>query len=55
MNLERKAKALAQKFYDDCQELFDSPEMTDALYDGDTFQALQNAQNEASEVLDEAS
>lgn len=57
MNREEKkilaaAKKLARKFYDDCQELFDSDGMTDDLYDCDVMQALTTAQDYANDVLE---
>lgn len=48
--LARKAKKLADKFYEEAQALFDSPDMTDDLYDSDVMQALLGAQGYADEA-----
>lgn len=48
--LRADAIALVEKFYNDCQELFDNDGMDDALYESDLFQALLQLQIEASEI-----
>ena len=48
--LELKAKKLARKFYDDCQNLFDDDEMTPELADGEILAALALAQSCAEEA-----
>ncbi|HXI14754.1 MAG TPA: hypothetical protein VNM48_00185 [Chloroflexota bacterium] len=47
--LAKKAKALASKFYEDAQALFDSPDMTEELYAGEVMQALVMAQGYAED------
>lgn len=48
--LEKKAKALAAKFHEDAQELFDDERMTESIYDGEVMQALLTMQQDAEDV-----
>ena len=52
--LTKRAKDLAQKFVGDCQALFDSGDMHDALYDSEVMQALVMTQAYAEDVGDVA-
>ena len=51
-DLEARAKKLAAKFAEDCQALFDSPDMNDAVYEGEVMQALVMAQSWANDVAE---
>ena len=50
--LESKAAKLAQKFFDDCQVLFDDAGMDEDLAYDDIFTCLCSAQSEAEAVLE---
>lgn len=50
--LLRKAKRLAAEFRNDCQAVFDDPNMDDALYNSNVMQALLMAQEYADDVGD---
>ncbi len=49
--LERKARRLADKFYEDAQRLFDDEAMTADIAEGQVFEALQLAQSYAYDVV----
>lgn len=51
--LERRAQRLAQKFYDDCQALFDADDMDIDIAEGAVFDALCMAQGVAQDVINE--
>lgn len=51
--LRAAAIALAAKFCEDAQALFDDPAMTDDLYDSELMQALAFMQTEAADVMEE--
>lgn len=48
--LTKRAQALAQKFNDDCQALFDDEAMTDELYGSEVMEMLVLAQSAAEDV-----
>ena len=49
--LEAKARKLAEKFFEDAQEIFDDARMTETIYDGDVMQALLAMQQDAEDVM----
>jgi len=52
--LEKAAVKLAQRFYADCQALFDDPGMTDEIASGEVFENLCSAQSAADDVIEAA-
>lgn len=49
--LERNARKLAQRFFDQAQGLFDDDGMTIEIAEGPVFEALQMAQGFAEDVI----
>lgn len=48
--LELRVAKLCRKFFDEVQAVFDSGEMTDAVYDGAVMQAAVSAQGYAEDA-----